>query len=66
MGCDPTFNALVEKVATPVALSALPIRAVPSMNATVPFGTLPSGAAIVAVQLTAFPMSRDLVTRKRV
>jgi hypothetical protein len=57
MECPPTARALVVYTAIPVAFNVIEPRAVvPSLNVTVPVGTLdPPTSATVAVKLIAVP-----------
>ena len=57
MGCDPTARVVVEKVATPLALTVCcPRTVVPSLKTTVPEG-VPEGVVTVAVKVTFVPVT---------
>jgi hypothetical protein len=57
MGCDPTARVVVEKVATPLALTVCcPRTVVPSLKTTVPEG-VPEGVLTVAVKVTFVPVT---------
>ena len=62
MECAPTPRLLVVNTAIPVPFKVIdPIEVVPSLNVTVPVGTLePPTSATVAVRLTAVPAVTEL------